>query len=160
MFVIELENKQEEEHKEFYDKLSNISIEKEKMLNISIFSDEVSFAYKNIVKTEQDYNRIMEVTLSDINDYAVDAFLEYDVIYIFGFIIMMFTVLSFLDERKRGLWQIVHTCRNGRLKIVLNRLFILAWVAVITEIILVTWCNPTRGRVASVILVKIGRAHV
>ena len=80
MFVIELENKQEEEHKEFYDKLSNISIEKEKMLNISIFSDEGSFAYKNIVKTEQDYNRIMEVTLSDINDYAVDAFLEYDVI--------------------------------------------------------------------------------
>ena len=105
---------------------------------LSIFSDEGSFAYKNIVKTEQDYNRIMEVTISDINDYAVDAFLEYDVIYIFGFIIMMFTVLSFLDERKRGLWQIVHTCRNGRLKIVLNRLFILAWVAVITEIILVT----------------------
>ncbi|MDE6635913.1 MAG: hypothetical protein K2K09_04830, partial [Lachnospiraceae bacterium] len=94
----------------------HISEEKERMLEISIFSDKNSFAYKNIIKIKKDYGNISGVELSDIDDYAVDCFLGYDAMYIIGFIIMMFTVITFLDERKIVLWQIVHICSGGRLQ--------------------------------------------
>ena len=137
MFIYELEQKQREEHDEFYRKINEVPKQKENMLEISIFSDKDSFAYKNIMKTVSDYNRISEVELSDINDYAVNAFLNYDIMYIFSFIIMLFTVIAFLDERKKGLWQIVYTCREGRFKLVIKRLFILFGVALVTETVLV-----------------------
>lgn len=138
MFIDELEDKQATQHEDFYKKLQNVPKEKEKMLEISIFSDKDSFSYKNIMKTEKDYRKISDVELSDINDYAVDAFLEYDIVYIFSFIIMVFTVISFLDERKRGLWQIVYVCRSGRLKLIIKRLLILFTVSVVTETVLIT----------------------
>lgn len=135
-FAGELLEKQRTEHDEFYRKLEEVPKQKDKMLGISIFSDEDSFSYKNIMKTAADYGRISDVELSDINDYAVDAFLEHDIMYIFAFVIMLFTVISFLDERKKGLWQIVYTCRGGRAKLILKRLFILFVVALVTEAVL------------------------
>lgn len=137
-FAGELLEKQRTEHEDFYRKLEEVPKQKEEMLEISIFSDEDSFSYKNIMKTAADYERISDVELSEINDYAVDAFLEHDIMYIFAFIIMLFTVISFLDERKKGLWQIVYTCREGRCSLFLKRLFILFGVALVTETVLIT----------------------
>ena len=51
MFIYELEQKQREEHDEFYKKINEVPKQKENMLEISIFSDKDSFAYKNIMKT-------------------------------------------------------------------------------------------------------------
>jgi len=137
IFIYELEQKQQEEHDKFYRKIKEVPRQKANMLEMSIFAEEDSFAYKNIMKTAGDYERISEVELSEINDYAVDAFLEYDVMYIFGFVLMMFTVTAFLDERKKGLWQIVYTCRGGRLRLLLKRVAILLGVALVTETVLV-----------------------
>lgn len=136
VFAGELLEKQRTQHDKFYKKLEEVPKQKEEMLEISIFSDEDSFSYKNIMKTAEDYERISDVELSDINDYAVDAFLEHDIMYVFGFIIMLFTVIAFLDERKKGLWQIVYACRNGRTRIILKRLLILFGVAFVTEMVL------------------------
>lgn len=138
VFAGELLEKQRTQHDEFYRKLEEVPKQKEEMLEISIFSDEDSFSYKNIMKTAEDYERISDVELSDINDYAVDAFLEHGIMYVFGFIIMLFTVIAFLDERKKGLWQIIYTCREGRFRLILKRLFILFGVALVTETVLVT----------------------
>ena len=137
IFIYELEQKQQEEHDKFYRKIKEVPRQKANMLEMSIFAEEDSFAYKNIMKTAGDYERISEVELSEINDYAVDAFLEYDVMYIFGFVLMLFTVTAFLDERKKGLWQIVYTCRGGRLRLLLKRVAILLGVALVTETVLV-----------------------
>ena len=137
-FAYELIEKQKTDHDNFYRKLEEVPKQKEDMLTISIFSDEDSFAYNNIMKTAADYESISGVELSEINDYAVDAFLKHDTMYIFAFVIMLFTVISFLDERKKGLWQIVYTCREGRFRLTLTRLFILLGVVFVTETVLVT----------------------
>lgn len=137
-FVNELIYRQDKQHDDFYKKIEHISEEKERMLGISIFSDKNSFAYKNIIKTERDYGNISGVELSDINDYAVDCFLGYDAMYIIGFIIMMFTVITFLDERKIGLWQIVHSCSGGRLKLTAKRIIMLFLVSLVTQTVLVS----------------------
>ena len=68
VFVGELLEKQRTQHDEFYRKLEEVPKQKEEMLVISIFSDENSFSYKNIMKTAEDYGRISDVELSDIND--------------------------------------------------------------------------------------------
>lgn len=138
VFAGELLEKQRTQHEDFYRKLEEVPKQKEEMLEISIFSDEDSFSYKNIMKTVEDYEKISEVELSEINDYAVDVFLKHDIMYIFAFIIMLFTVISFLDERKKGLWQIVYTCREGRFRLILKRLFILFVVALVTETVLIS----------------------
>ncbi len=96
---------------------------------MSIFADEDSFAYKNIIRTQRDFEKLEQVHIDNINDRAVAAFFEYDELYIIGFIIIMFTVLSFFDERKKGLWQLVYSCRNGRLMLTLKRLGILMAVS-------------------------------
>ena len=137
-FAYELLDRQKNEHDEFYRKLREVPKQKEDMLTISIFSDEDSFAYKNIMKTAADYERISDVELSEINDYAVDAFLKHDAMYTLAFVIMLFTIISFLDERKKGLWQIVYTCREGRFRLTLTRLLVLFGVAFVTETVLVT----------------------
>ena len=137
-FAYELIEKQKTDHDNFYRKLEEVPKQKEDMLTISIFSDEDSFAYNNIMKTAADYESISGVELSEINDYAVDAFLKHDTMHIFAFVIMLFTVISFLDERKKGLWQIVYTCREGRFRLTLTRLFILLGVVFVTETVLVT----------------------
>ena len=46
-FAGELLEKQRTEHDEFYRKLEEVPKQKDKMLGISIFSDENSFSYKN-----------------------------------------------------------------------------------------------------------------
>lgn len=136
-FVQELQDRQDKQHEDFYKKIERISDEKDRMLEISIFSDEDSFAYKNIIKTEKDYGNISGVELSDINDYAIECFFDYDAMYIIGFVIMLFTVITFIDERKLGLWQIIHTCSGGRLRLAVKRLIMLLGVSLITQTVLV-----------------------
>ena len=70
-FVNDLKEKQQKEHREFYEKIDRIPEEKERLLAISIFADEESFAYKDIIKTSEDYAVLSDVVLSDVNDFAV-----------------------------------------------------------------------------------------
>lgn len=138
MFAEELRDRQEEEHKEFYDRLDKIPKEKERMLGISIFADEDSFAYKDIMKTDSDYAGLSGVVLSDVNDYAVDMVLGYRYMYVIGFIIIIMTVLSFMEDRKRGLDEVIYSCRNGRLVLAARRILILLFVSFITMTVLVS----------------------
>lgn len=95
------EQEREDKIREFYERHDIIKEQKESMLGISIFANEDSFAYKNIIKTQKDFEKLSQVHIDNINDRAVTSFLEYDELYIIGFIIVMFTVLSFFDERKK-----------------------------------------------------------
>lgn len=131
------EQEREDKIREFYERHDIIKEQKESMLGISIFANEDSFAYKNIIKTQKDFEKLSQVHIDNINDRAVTAFLEYDELYIIGFIIVMFTVLSFFDERKKGLWQLVYSCRNGRLILTLKRLVILMAVSFFTGFLLI-----------------------
>lgn len=94
------------------------------LLNISIFKDS-SFSEKNIKKTLKDYGRIADVEIHNIYGRCVESILEYKGIHIFVLVHTFILVLMFFDERKKGLWSITHTCRNGRAGLAFRRLIIL-----------------------------------
>lgn len=138
LFAEELRDRQEEEHKEFHDRLERIPKEKERMLGICIFADKDSFAYKDIMKKFSDYAGLSGVVLSDVNDYAVDMVLGYRYMYGIGFIIIIITVLSFMEDRKKGLDEVIYSCRNGRLVLAARRILILLFVSFISMTVLVS----------------------
>lgn len=138
IFVEELKDRQNEEHEEFYGKLDKISEEKERLLGISIFADKDSFAYKDIIKTYSDYTGLSDVVLSDTNDYAVNEVLEYRYMYPIGLLIIVLTVFAFVDDKKRGLGEVVYSCRNGRMVLSAKRIIILFLVSFVTMALLIT----------------------
>ena len=137
LFVQQLADKQNEEHKQFYERIESISDEVDSLLGISIFADEDSVAYKNIHKTAGDYKKLEGIELSDTNDYAVQVFLEYDTIYVIGLIIVLLTVTAFHEERKNGLWNLIYASKGGRMNLCLKRGVLLMIVSLCASIGLV-----------------------
>lgn len=137
-FIEELRGEQKSEHDKFYDLIDSVSLEKEKLLNISIYSEEDSFAYKNIVRTEKDYKRLAEVELSDINDYGVCEVLEFDIMKYIGLIAVLMTVFYMAETKKRGIDAIVHACCRGRFSLFFNRLILLCTVSLFVSAVLTT----------------------
>lgn len=132
---ITIENGWREEQRtakiEFLENIQNLSEESESLSGISIFSKEDSFSNKNIWKTREDFEKIKNVTIDTTNsDKAVSAFLEYDEI---GYLLLMFvliTALTFFDERKSGLWQIIYGCKKGRMSLACKRFGILVFLVI------------------------------
>lgn len=137
LFIQNLTDKQREEHEQFYQRLDNVSDEADRLLGISIFADEDSIAYKNINKTISDYDKLVGVELSDINDYAVEVFINYDGIYVIGLIIILLTVTAFLEERKNGLWNLIYATGGGRRRLCVKRGVILLAVSLLNSLLLV-----------------------
>ena len=105
----------------YQDYLKGIRQQAGVMSTISIFKQEDSFSSKNIEKTVQDYKPLDDISLErGINQPIVgtlfDPMLRFiNVIFIFAL------VLSFIEERKHGLWEKVHTTPGGRGKLALRR---------------------------------------
>lgn len=133
----EWKENREASQQDFYERLEQMSETSQSLSQISIFSDQNSFSYKNIVRTKQDFEALQGVTVENINDKAITAFLEYRELSLIGFLIVLVTVLAFFDERKSGLWQLVYTCRNGRLSLMIKRLIILFAVSLVASILLI-----------------------
>ena len=137
VFLQGLIDKQNEEHEQFYQRINNISDEVDSLLDVSIFADENSIAYKNINKTAEDYKKLKGIELSNTNDYAVESFIRYDGIYIAGIIIILFTVAIFRKERKNGIWELIYVTKNGRRIMCMKRGIMLFIISLITSVILI-----------------------
>lgn len=127
----------EAEKEMFYKKLRGMEESVNSMLEIHIFADEESFSYKNIMKTKADFEKLAGVEIVSERDKGVESVLEYGELHGIAFIIIMIFVLSFFDERKAGLWQIVHTCKRGRLSLAVKRLGSLFAMSVFTSFVLI-----------------------
>lgn len=105
------------------------------MSTISIFKQEDSFSGKNIEKTVKDYKSLDGISLErGINQPIIgtvfDPMLRFiNVIFIFAL------VLSFVEERKYGLWEKVHTTPGGRGKLALRRAGILFASSLIVQML-------------------------
>lgn len=89
------------------------------MRALSLFNKEDSFSLRNIDKTDADFPREVELRLD--NDLAVTWLAKDQLGGASLLIYVMAVVLSFLQERRRGLWSLVHGTKNGRLKLAAER---------------------------------------
>ena len=112
------------------DWLENIQKNKENLLTFSIFNDPNSFSGRNILKTADEFQKLQGVPLALGSDGAVQSFLTFRLTDYFLLVVLLLFGLSFLEERKAGLWSVVHASPRGRLRLAVRRTAILFGVSV------------------------------
>ena len=107
------------------DWLDGIQRNREELLTFSIFNDPDSFSGRNIIKTAEEFKKLEGVELSLGADGAVEALLTFRLTDYFLLAALLLFVLAFLEERKAGLWSVVHAAPSGRLRLAVRRTLIL-----------------------------------
>ena len=106
---------------EYPEYLKSIDAKAEQMNSISIFAEDNSLSNANINRTVEDYAPLKKIELSIGNDKPITTVLEFDSVHYLIFIFGILVVFSFIEERRRGLWNVVYSTPNGRFTLALRR---------------------------------------
>lgn len=111
---------------DYSDYLKRVQEQANKMQQSSIFgADSNSFVYRNIIKTAKDFADCSGSGIRLGNDLAIQEWLAFSWAD-WGFLAtVLLLVMSFLDERKKGLSAIVRSCPAGQGNLQISRLLIL-----------------------------------
>ena len=115
------------EHLQSYGEyLERVQEQAHKMQASSIFNaNKNSFTYRNIIKTAKDFTSCTAEGIRLGNDRAIQDWLSFSLADWFYLAMILLLVMSFLEERKKGLAAIVRTCSAGRGKLQVARLLVL-----------------------------------
>lgn len=95
------------------------------MQHTTLFGDPNGFAYRNTMKTVEDFASI-EGAVGEIGDDRTVTMLFADpIVDYFMLILIAYACIVMLRERKSGFWQLVRSTPNGRLRFALNRVGVL-----------------------------------
>ena len=132
--------KQGEELKEYIEKypefLASVSENADVFSTISIMKNTKTFSGRNIEKTAKDYARLKVIPEYGENRGIV-SFSNYVTIDILLIAIVLFAVVCFTDERRKGLSGIVKCTKKGRMSLGLHRICITVLAAIITASVFV-----------------------
>lgn len=112
------------------DWLDTIQKNRNNMLAFSIFNDPNSFSGRNIIKSADEFEKLQGSQLTLGADGAIDALMSFPLTDYFLLAILLLFGISFLEERKKGLWSVIHAVPNGRLCLAVYRTAILFGVSV------------------------------
>ena len=121
--------------------LEDIQTSKDNLLSFSIFHDTDSFSGRNILKTASDFEALNDVTLTMEANGAVEAFMYAPLTDYLMVVLSFLLVVSFSEERKQGLWSLIHATPQGRLHLTLYRALALLGGCVLCVLLLYgeTW---------------------
>ena len=115
------------EHLQNYEEyLKRVQEQADNMQVSSIFgANRNSFAYRNILKTAEDFSSCTSEGIRLGNDRAIEYWMG-STLADWGFLgLILLMVMSFMEERTKGLAAIIRTCSAGRGKLQLSRMMIL-----------------------------------
>lgn len=119
----------------FSTRLEEVQAQAEHMSSVSIFAGS-PYSQANIQKTASDYRRLEGLEVTPGHDRAVEQVLGVDLSdWLLG-AYMALVVSSFLEERKRGLWNLVCASPSGRLGLPVWRLCTVALAALLGSAVL------------------------
>lgn len=101
----------------FGSEIAQVRANADNMRQFSIFAKKDSFSYNNILKTAADFARLEGLELSLVNDKAVAEFTSYYYTFYIAMALMLLVVYALFAERENGMWQMVHSAGNGRLRL-------------------------------------------
>ncbi len=110
----------------YSDSIKQIQLNAKQLTKYSIFADESSFSYNNIIKTASDFERASQIELFLVNDAATENFVSYYYIFYLSLGLMVFILYELFMERENGMWEMVHSAGSGRLRLAAVRLGIIA----------------------------------
>ena len=114
----------------YRDYLEGIQAQAKQQSQVGIFSSGSGFSQRNLTKTAKDFEGLADVEVAFGSNAGLESWLGFDFNDYAYLIAIIVIVLTFLEERKKGLWSAIRSCRNGRLPLGLSRLGILAAAAV------------------------------
>ena len=106
--------------------LENVQKQAERQYKSGIFNVDGSFSKRNLQKTAMDFEGMRGVEVSFGNSQGIERWMEFQLGDYFHLIGIALFVMAFLEERKKGLWCVVRTCRNGRFLLGIRRVGALA----------------------------------
>lgn len=136
--------------------VTNYSSEIEEILNasdnlnsFSIFNVEDSFSERNIEKTKNDFSKIADINVTKLSGLALENYFRFDEADIAIFIGAVFIALACLDERKKALQCVLHTCSKGRGRLAARRIgtmfFATAFFTLVVKLSLLVTANVKYG---------------
>lgn len=118
---------------DFIDEMHNRADEQ---ASFSIFSNQNNFSYKNLYKTSDDYNHLSGIHLSMGNNLPVTTALNYKITdYLLIATVFLVCIYIFYFEKDKGLYNLVRSSRNGRLKTAAAKLAALFIITAVISII-------------------------
>lgn len=105
--------------------LAGIQSQAEIQSQTSLFGKPGSFSRRNLAKTAEDFEKILDVQVEFGNNRGLEQWLDFGLGDYFHLLAIAVIVMSFLEERRRGLWPAVRAARGGRGRLGLTRLGIL-----------------------------------
>lgn len=94
------------------------------------------FAKENLVKVTECYNRLQEIQVRAGDNRGLVLFIQYGLTDIFILVFLLFVVMQFFTERKKGLTYVVRSTQKGRGILFLQRLVILSLATILGTVVL------------------------
>lgn len=95
----------------------------------SVFAEEGSFSYNNILKTAEDFKDVNNTKLKIGNNFAVEnstTFVLTDLL-VFALVFLM-CIYIFTLERDKELYGLIRTAKYGRMPLIISKLFVLIFL--------------------------------
>ena len=103
-------------------KIEEILNASDSLNSFSIFNVEDSFSEKNIEKTKNDFSKIADTNITELSGLALENYFRFEKADITIFIGTILIALACLDERKKALQCVLHTCSKGRGRLAVRRI--------------------------------------
>lgn len=109
----------------YSDYLTSIQSQANIQSQTSLFGKPGSFSRRNLAKTAEDFENILGVQVEFGNSRGIERWIDFKLGDYFHLIAMVLLVMSFLEERRRGLWPVIRATCGGRGRLGLTRIGIL-----------------------------------
>lgn len=96
----------------------------ESLTQFSIFADEESFTYNNIIATGAAYQELESTILKLENDFAAESLTDYYIPFCIAFFIMLSLIYNIYRERENVMWDIFYASKKGRSSLIIKRIAI------------------------------------
>ena len=137
-YVYDTENEKQSEYKyieQYHGSIEAIVNQAGTMSSISIFNKQDSFATRNIEKTKDDFEKMMSVYPVYFEGSFLKDFFEYDFLNAFVVISGLVIAFTLAREKKQGLMCMTFSTKNGRMKLVAEKIeALLIWDIFITVV--------------------------
>lgn len=121
---------------QYRDYPSQVQAACERLGRFSIFGKKGSFANRNLYKTAEDFAPLDGANLALGHDEAITSLFSYPLADWLLVLVLIYTALTFLDERQKGLWHVLYAAPGGRAPLALRRMGILALVSAAATVLL------------------------
>lgn len=105
--------------------VSGVLTNAEEMLENPLFSNKNSHVYRNLVKTKQDFQGLLDITPIVGENRGVMAMIPFRLTGYLMLLMGIYYVLCFMAERQKGLYLLVRCTSRGRFPLSLERVFTL-----------------------------------